>query len=178
MSATEVIAVSIPVNHPSGTRRRAGFEFTTEPSIAEVTPEQKATIKADPCMTVHRRLSQAWFKAMRVDRTADNEEKYAKEDPKNWQETANCARVMEATSQNSSAIQKPSTDGNAGQDGGDDTPPAKEVINSASNKATLVKALVDLGLKAGTDFEEGATNRVLYALYLDQKAKKEGTTQS
>lgn len=173
MPATELITVSIPAKHPSGSRRRGGFEFLVDPSIAEVTAEQKAMIKADPYMIVHRRLSQAWFSAMGIERTEANEKRYAKEDPEDWQETARVARRMDAPPQDSQPKEKTAPGGKESQDG-DSTGKLQgsPSVKITSSKSDIIKALEGLGLKAGTDFDSDANRNALFAVYSEKATAK------
>lgn len=107
----ELIAVSCPVDHPTGIRRRAGFIFTVHPTIAAVTPEQRAVIKADTCLRIHRRLSASWFAAMGIERTAANEKEFAKEDPENWADVANVAPRTDGTGVDANAKVKTQHEG-------------------------------------------------------------------
>lgn len=165
-AAKELIAVSIPEGHPSGSRRRAGFEFTPQPSLALVTAEEKAMIKADPYMTVHRRLSQAWFKAMGIDRTEKNEIKFAKEDPKDWLETGRSARRLDGKPMDSQEGGKPAPKANKGSTKGKDTKDDKKnVVNNFSSKDDVIKALEEKGLKPGKDFDPDAKRDALLAIF-------------
>ena len=47
-----LIVAAVMPNHPSGTRRRAGFVFTVEPIVYEVTEEQKKEILADQYLRI------------------------------------------------------------------------------------------------------------------------------
>lgn len=139
----ELIAVSIPQNHPSGARRRCGFEFTSTPRIAEVTPEQRSEIKNDKYLTIHRRLSQAWFKAMGLEFTEKNEKKFKDEDPKNWMETANVAPSIITVQE---AQEK------------------KEEKAPYMKKDDIIKALKEQGLVEGKDFDPNAKRDALLPL--------------
>lgn len=57
MSKTDTSTIRVRLrnqNHPSGTRRRAGFLFTTDVSEVEVTPEQLAVIQGDEALYIMR----------------------------------------------------------------------------------------------------------------------------
>lgn len=47
-----LIVAAVMPNHPSGTRRRAGFVFTVEPIVYEVTEEQRKEILADQFLRI------------------------------------------------------------------------------------------------------------------------------
>lgn len=47
-----LIVAAVMPNHPSGTRRRAGFVFTVEPVVYEVTEEQRKEILADQFLRI------------------------------------------------------------------------------------------------------------------------------
>jgi hypothetical protein len=46
------IVVRLLANHPTGSRKRAGFVFGQNPSSVEVTDEQLAQIKEDQYLTI------------------------------------------------------------------------------------------------------------------------------
>lgn len=48
---TLIVAAVMP-NHPSGTRRRAGFVFGVDPVVYEVTEEQRKEILADQYLRI------------------------------------------------------------------------------------------------------------------------------
>lgn len=48
----EKIVVRLVANHPTGTRNRAGFRFTEDPSQVEVDEVQLEAIKSDPYLKV------------------------------------------------------------------------------------------------------------------------------
>ena len=184
-STLELIAVSIPQDHPTGTRRRGGFMFTTQPTVALVTPEQKAVIKADSYMRVHRRMSHAWFSAMGIERTAENEELFATEDPENWAENANIAPRVDGPEVDTAAAPVVSKDSlkdqkeelaeiaaqeetkkEPAQEGEEKKEEKKDkAINGSSSKKEVIAALVKKGKVAGKDFDPDASRNALLSVY-------------
>lgn len=164
----ELIVVSVAPNHPSGHRNRAGFRFSSVPSVAEVNAEQRKTIKEDRYLTIHRRLSLAWFKAFNVDRTEDNEKKFAETDPEGWASTANLALLVDG--------QVPDTTDKVrtqpGATGGGPEGAARPLVNGASSREDCAAALVTLGLEPGKDFDPEAGRNVLLAIYREKAGIK------
>lgn len=163
---SELIVVSVAPNHPSGQRNRAGFRFSPTPSVAEVTEEQRQTIKEDKYLNVHRRLSMAWFKAFGIDRTEANEKAYAKADPENWAATANVALKVEE----STAVAVPQQEGGGAPGSGADS--VVPEVGMTSSKDAVVAALVALELKPDVDFDPAAGRNALLAVYKDAVEKK------
>lgn len=170
---SELIVVSLQANHPSGSRVRGGHRFSTAPMVAEVTPDQRAAIKADHYMTIHRRLSLAWFNAFNIEHTETNVEKFKDQDPEKWKETASCATVISHEGAGSQDAAKTQPEASQGQGEGPekDTGP-KPVVNGASSQADCVDALVGLELVPGKDFDPEAPRNVLLAFYREEFAKK------
>lgn len=166
---TELIVASVHDKHPAGFRNRGGYRFSTIPSVAEVTPEQKALIKADRYITIHRRLSMKWFKAFGLEHTEENEKMYKDEDPKNWKKTANLAEVKLPEGVDSQAS------GNAPQAGKESQGGGTTELSMDNTKAEMVKALEKLGLVAGTDFEPEAKKEILLATYKEKSAAQAST---
>lgn len=54
-TAKITIVVAVMPNHPSGHRNRAGFTFTTQPTVYEVTTEQETEIRADKFLRIIER---------------------------------------------------------------------------------------------------------------------------
>lgn len=51
----KTLVVCVMPNHPSGTRNRAGFTFTTTPVVFEVTAEQEKAIREDKFLRIIER---------------------------------------------------------------------------------------------------------------------------
>ena len=156
--------------------------FTTQPTVALVTPEQKTIIKEDSYMRIHRRLSHAWFVAMGIERNEENETLFAKEDPENWAENANIAPRIDGAEQNLKAAtdisddamkdQKEELKDQDKQEKADEKAKKKEekaaeakAINGASSKAEVIAALEAQGKKAGVDFDPDASRNALLSVY-------------
>ena len=60
----KTLVVCVKPNHPSGKRNRAGFTFTTQPLVVEVTEEQEKIIKEDSFLRIIERGT-AYDDAMR-----------------------------------------------------------------------------------------------------------------
>ena len=62
-------------------RNRAGFKFTHEPMVAELTGEELEGIQGDPFLKVCNHPSVAWFDAFGIERTQKNEDFWRKAPP-------------------------------------------------------------------------------------------------
>lgn len=169
----ETIVVSVPANHPSGQRCRAGFKFTTVAKPVRVTEEQKEAIEADPYLTVHKRHSRVWLESQGKKFTQKNVDKYAKKEipVEDWQKAEiEGAEQVGHTSIPTKASQT-SEDGGEGEGGSEGTGEGEggsedvKEPSVTSSHADVVKALEAKGLKAGTDFDTEATRNDLLALY-------------
>lgn len=157
---TLIVAAVMP-NHPSGTRRRAGFVFTVEPVVYEVTEEQRKEITADPYIRIITKgvaLSDAMQAYKKKSETSSEEPKEPSESGSNNppvdSEVTGIAQNPEITPDVPPS--EPSSE--------PETPSEIEKPISRMNKAELIVELEKKGLVAGKDFEPEAGNKKLAAL--------------
>jgi len=159
-----LIVAAVMPNHPSGTRRRAGFVFTTEALVYEVTEEQRKEILADQFLRIVTKgtalddAMQAYKK--KCEGSSDSSDIESAPSAESSDNASNLAPV---------ASTDPSTDEDKGSDpstapASTESEPETEKPISRMNKAELIAELEKKGLVAGTDFEPEAWNKKLAAL--------------
>lgn len=161
-------------------RNRCGYKFLHEPTVADVTKEQFAELKADSFLKVCNFPSVAWFQAFNIERTQVNEDLWrdnppTKEDIKSGK-LKDCRMAVfvgeggippskttktqpEATGEQEKASQQqPNVVAKTGLFG------RPVELTASSPVADLVKALEKKGKKSGTDFDANAKPEALFAL--------------
>lgn len=163
-----LIVAAVMPNHPSGTRRRAGFVFTVEPLVYEVTEEQKKEILADQylriitkgvalsdAMEAYKKKSEGSSELSDIESApssdgSNNPENLA---PAAWNDpSADEDKESGPSSEPASSYASP------------DEPAVEAKPISRMNKAELIAELEKKGLVSGKDFEPEAGNKKLAAL--------------
>lgn len=143
-NTTEIIARTKNPGHPTGGMNRAGLRITTTAQAFQVTDEQLQVLVNDPSIVVEgdaKRIRQL-KENHGVQEAETNETMNGKEEIDGDVNT-----VEEEESENT-----------------DQTGETDQVLIKNMNKAELIKALEEKGLKKGKDFEETATNKDLREL--------------
>lgn len=150
-------------NHPSGTRRRAGFVFTVEPVVYEVTEEQRKEILADQYLRIITKgvaLSDAMEAYKKKSEGSSEESEVPAENGSNSPES-DPSVDPEVTG----VQQNPELPSNPDVPPADPSTPVVEAKPiSRMNKAELIAELEKKGLVSGKDFEPEAGNKKLAAL--------------
>lgn len=134
-------------------RNRAGHRFLHGPTVADLTPEQEAIVRADGYLRVCNFPSVAWFDAMGIERTQVNEDKFKDKDgnfipPTKVPETARLA-IVTGSDEGKGKISPANGSGQAdgGSEGGDankdtNTPPAPtgDDAGASGNATETVKS--------------------------------------
>lgn len=147
-----VVALSARAGDGAG-RNRGGHRFTAKPSVAWVTDEQLLAIKGDVYLRMYNFPSMGWFEGMGIDRTEDNEKKYAKKLPENPPKNANMAQELDKPKD---AITDPVEAERTANDATD--------LTAGSDKERIIEALEAKGKKAGVDFNASTSNDILFKL--------------
>lgn len=146
-------------NHPSGTRRRAGFVFTVEPVVYEVTEEQRKEILADQYLRIITKgvaLSDAMEAYKKKSEGSSEESEVPAENGSNSPEVTGASQDPATTEELPSNPDVPPADPS--------TPVVEAKPISRMNKAELIAELEKKGLVSGKDFEPEAGNKKLATL--------------
>lgn len=172
----EIIVVSVPRQHPSGQRNRAGFQFFEKPKAVLVTAEQKEQIESDQYLKIHRRLHRSWFEALGLQYNEENIKKYADKEPETQLsklEGYSDDMSVQTPSKLSDSDEGAKTSGNASneahddanKDAGSNESSASGKLGIAVSKNLVIAKLKEKGQIEGKDFAADASRDDLVALY-------------
>lgn len=182
----KTLVVAVMPNHPSGQRNRAGFTFTTQPTVYEVTAEQEKMIREDKFLRIIERgtaLDDAMSAYKKKSNWSSDESNAGSTEPseplKNEDSDAGNKNPTEDKGSDETTSPDANSEGNP-EDPKDpevkdpaDIPPADENKQpeaasakpiSRMSKDELIAGLEAKGLKAGEGFNPEATNKDLAAL--------------
>lgn len=171
-------------------RNRAGYQFKHEPVAVDVNDEQLKIIQGDQYLKICNFPSVAWFDALGIERTQQNEDLYRNEKgnyvaPKKMPKTARIGVQVGSEGVDTKEAKKTHPAPTGGQGEGIETPPASKLtvgedgaglnlapktnskpieLSASSPVEDLIKALEKKGKKAGKDFQLNAKPESLFAL--------------
>lgn len=164
---TLIVAAVMP-NHPSGTRRRAGFVFGVDPVVYEVTEEQRKEILADQFLRIITKGTALDDAMQAYKKKSEGSSELSDIESAPSADASNSPENLAPAAWNDPSADEDKESGFSSEPAPSDASPAEPAAEakpvSRMNKDELIAELEKKGLVAGKDFEPAASNKKLAAL--------------